>query len=158
MSILPSSSDADARIFKLRHPQRNGGTTPSPIYGESAEEDFALPEKQHLFKKQLSKHSIGAYRELCREVGVSFEAVPTTQLDAIARSKSDEENQEKLPTKLHNEDSTIESEKLHLTAELDKLSGQVTEASDERDRAEKATSQLKSALQATEKDKQFFQQ
>ena len=54
----------------------------------------ALPEKQHLFKKQLSKHSIGAYRKLCREVGVSFEAVPTTQPDAIARSKSDEESPE----------------------------------------------------------------
>lgn len=34
-----------------------------------------LPEKNHLFRKQLSKHSIGAYRELCRGVGVSFEAV-----------------------------------------------------------------------------------
>ncbi len=34
-----------------------------------------LPEKEHLFKKHLSKHSIGAYRELCRGVGVSFDAV-----------------------------------------------------------------------------------
>ena len=34
-----------------------------------------LSEKEHLFKKHLSKHSIGAYRELCRGVGVSFEAV-----------------------------------------------------------------------------------
>ncbi len=34
-----------------------------------------LPEKEHLFKKYLSKHSIGAYRELYRGVGVSFEAV-----------------------------------------------------------------------------------
>ena len=32
-----------------------------------------LPEKEHLFKK--SKHSIGAYMELWREVGVSFEAL-----------------------------------------------------------------------------------
>ena len=31
--------------------------------------------KEHLFKKQLSKHSIGAYMELCRGVGVSFQAV-----------------------------------------------------------------------------------
>ena len=36
----------------------------------------ALPEKTHLFAKQLSKHSVGAYMELCRDVGVSFEAVP----------------------------------------------------------------------------------
>ena len=36
----------------------------------------ALPEREHLFTKQLSKHSIGAYMELCRELGKSFEAVP----------------------------------------------------------------------------------
>jgi hypothetical protein len=34
-----------------------------------------LPTRGHLFKKSLSKHSIGAYVELCREVGISFEAV-----------------------------------------------------------------------------------
>ena len=34
-----------------------------------------LPERQHLFTKQLSKHSIGAYMELYREVGKSFETV-----------------------------------------------------------------------------------
>ena len=32
----------------------------------------ALPKTQHLFEKHISKHSIGAYRELCREVGKSF--------------------------------------------------------------------------------------
>jgi hypothetical protein len=32
--------------------------------------------KKELFGKQLSKHSIGAYTELCRGVGVSFEAAP----------------------------------------------------------------------------------
>ena len=52
----------------------------------------------------------------------------------------------------------LESEKLQLAAELDKLSGQVTEANGLRDKAEEATSQLKSTLQATEKDKQFLQQ
>ena len=35
----------------------------------------SLPTRTHLFEKNLSKHSIGAYMELCREVGVSFEAV-----------------------------------------------------------------------------------
>ena len=38
-----------------------------------------LPEKQYLFSKQLSKHSIGAYMELCRGVGVSFEALPDSE-------------------------------------------------------------------------------
>ena len=43
-----------------------------------------LPEKEHLFKKHLSKHSIGAYRELCRGVGVSFEAVLAPELSNAA--------------------------------------------------------------------------
>jgi len=34
-----------------------------------------LPERQHLFLKQLSKHNIGAYREICRELGTSIEVV-----------------------------------------------------------------------------------
>lgn len=50
-----------------------------------------LPEKNHLFKKQLSKHSIGAYRELCRGVGVSFEAVAVEKPRPRASSESDEE-------------------------------------------------------------------
>lgn len=49
-----------------------------------------LPEKEHLFKKQLSKHSVGAYRTLCREVGVSFEAVRTERSDIDARNELDE--------------------------------------------------------------------
>ncbi|KAJ3577118.1 hypothetical protein NPX13_g3450 [Xylaria arbuscula] len=34
-----------------------------------------LPEMQHLFSKNLSDHSIGAYKDLCDNVGVAFEAV-----------------------------------------------------------------------------------
>jgi hypothetical protein len=38
-----------------------------------------LPEKKELlskiFEKNLSDHSIGAYKELCQGVGVTFEAV-----------------------------------------------------------------------------------
>ncbi|KAI1463201.1 uncharacterized protein F4812DRAFT_447445 [Daldinia caldariorum] len=37
-----------------------------------------LPEKQHLFSKNLSDHSVGAYRDLCEGVGVTFEAVRAT--------------------------------------------------------------------------------
>ena len=50
-----------------------------------------LPEKQYLFKKHLSKHSIGAYRELCREVGVSFEAVLAPESSNAAEGKLLEE-------------------------------------------------------------------
>jgi hypothetical protein len=41
----------------------------------------AMPEKKHLFTKQLNKYSIGAYMELCRGVGVSFEAVTQLKSD-----------------------------------------------------------------------------
>ena len=48
-----------------------------------------LPERKHLFKKQLSKHSIGAYMELCREVGKSFEAVVPA---SVNKESTDEES------------------------------------------------------------------
>ena len=52
-----------------------------------------LPEKQHLFKKQLSKHSIGAYRELYRAVGVSFEAILAPESNIAAQRKPPEKTQ-----------------------------------------------------------------
>ena len=41
-----------------------------------------LPEKKHLFTKQLSKLSVGVYMELSREVGKSFEAVASSAADS----------------------------------------------------------------------------
>jgi len=35
-----------------------------------------FPERKHLFCKQLSKHNIGAYREICQALGSSIEVVP----------------------------------------------------------------------------------
>jgi len=46
-----------------------------------------LPEKQYLFTKHLSKHSIGAYKELCQGVGVSFEAVLASESSNIVEGK-----------------------------------------------------------------------
>ena len=48
-----------------------------------------LPERKHLFTKQLSKHSVGAYVELCREVGKSFEAVIPAR---VTKESIDEES------------------------------------------------------------------
>lgn len=36
-----------------------------------------LTEVEHLFSRNISKHSIGAYRELCAGLGKKFEAVPS---------------------------------------------------------------------------------
>ncbi|EXJ73551.1 uncharacterized protein A1O5_03312 [Cladophialophora psammophila CBS 110553] len=48
------------------------------------------PEREHLFMKQLSKHSIGAYMELCREINISIEAVawiePTIEESKLSTS------------------------------------------------------------------------
>ncbi len=46
-----------------------------------------LPEKQYLFQKHLSKHSVGAYRETCREVGISFKAAQKPQPSKAAEGK-----------------------------------------------------------------------
>ena len=35
-----------------------------------------LPEKEYLFSKNMSDHSTGTYKELCRGIGVLFEAIP----------------------------------------------------------------------------------
>lgn len=48
-----------------------------------------LPGKEHLFAKQMSKHSIGLYMELFREVGHSFEAVIATSKVTIEDQGND---------------------------------------------------------------------
>ncbi len=55
-----------------------------------------LSEKGYLFTKHRSKHSIGAYRELCREVGVSFEAVSAAEAseDKMAQMESKDKSDE----------------------------------------------------------------
>lgn len=37
-----------------------------------------MPEKRHLFSKNISDHSIGAYKELCEGISIAFEAVPAS--------------------------------------------------------------------------------
>ena len=54
----------------------------------------ALPEKDHLFKKQLNKHSISTYKALYRKVGILFEAVPIIRPNPDASSKPDKESRE----------------------------------------------------------------
>ena len=51
-----------------------------------------LPARTHLFEKNLSNHSIGAYMELYREVGVSIEAVAREVLKIIHYPKQDKAN------------------------------------------------------------------
>ena len=46
-----------------------------------------LPEKKYLFSKNISDHSISAYKELCGEIGVLFEAVPVAAIQARTGSE-----------------------------------------------------------------------
>lgn len=59
---------------------------PSHVRLQTSREDAyawqVLPEKQYLSEKNLSNHSIRAYKELCDSVGVSFEAVLKTKAPA----------------------------------------------------------------------------
>lgn len=51
-----------------------------------------MPERAHLFRKHLSKHNLGAYRELCREVGRSFEATSLRNGIEAAASEPDDKS------------------------------------------------------------------
>ncbi|KEF50869.1 uncharacterized protein A1O9_13081 [Exophiala aquamarina CBS 119918] len=61
----------DPHRIRLRTDPRHDGYTWAPVSGH--EHRF----QDGLFAKQLSKHSVGAYMTLCREVGRYFEAVST---------------------------------------------------------------------------------
>lgn len=106
-----------------------------------------LPEKEHLFKKHLSKHSIGAYRELCRGVGVSFEAVLAPESSNTAEQKllkgrggarvggQDISSPEISFTTVIEQ---LKREKFKMAAELSKLHDQAAKATDLKHLAEEA--------------------
>ncbi|KAN0069235.1 hypothetical protein V8E54_012864, partial [Elaphomyces granulatus] len=100
----------------------------------------AIPEKKYLFTKQLSKLSIGAYMELCREVGKSFEAVEHPDA-TIGASEGD--------VQLIALAGTASSEINHLREENTKLGEEVSRRQEEaaaeasvRQRLEKKLDQL----------------
>ncbi|KAI9770977.1 MAG: hypothetical protein M1840_002681 [Geoglossum simile] len=95
------------------------------------------PEKQYLFGKHLSKHSIGAYMELCRDIGVSFEAVAA----GISTQCTTQVRQEQL-----------EAENARLTSELKRWQDKAVKESELKGHAEDEVNQLQSALQAAQTD------
>jgi len=92
-----------------------------------------LPGKEHLFQKQMSKHSIGAYMELFREVGKSFEAVPST----VDKTKTNQgiETKDTFSGKIEQ----LEKEKSLMTEELGRWKLRA-------DHAEKDLDELKSTV------------
>lgn len=126
-----------------------------------------LPEKEHLFKKHLSKHSIGAYIELCRGVGVSFKAVLAPESSNTAEQKllegrggarvggPDISSPEISFTAVIGQ---LKRDKLKMAAELSKLHDQAAKATDLKHLAEEEAAQSKLVIQAAEADKQILQQ
>src|SRR5439155_25578914 len=87
-----------------------------------------LPEKKHLFKKHLSKHSIGAYMELWREVGISFEAVLAAESMDSSQRKLEESADAKLSFTARIED--LQTENAELSNQLDQWRNQAVKESE----------------------------
>lgn len=96
-----------------------------------------LAGKEHLFGKQLSKHSIGAYMELFREVGSSFEAVVRS-----GEATRQDRNSDSGPT-FSSKITDLEKDKLSLLQDLCESESRV-------ERAEKEIDRLKCAIHALE--------
>jgi DNA repair exonuclease SbcCD ATPase subunit len=113
----------------------------------------ALPGKEHLFKKQLSKHSIGAYMELWREVGVSFEAVLATK---STQRNPQESTEAKLSFTMTIED--LQGDNAKLANGLSQWKNQVAKESKLKELAEEEVNRLKIRIQAIEMHNQQLQQ
>ena len=134
----------------------------------------ALPEKQHLVRKHLSKHSIDTYRELYRGVGILLKASLVNESSKVAEGRLLEENPGATlyafyiswpPTNNIQNASSIditfttvieklETEKRKLTAELQELQVQAAKAIKSKELAEDEATRLISLIQAADVEKQ----
>src|SRR6516162_538187 len=102
-----------------------------------------LPGKEHLFKKHLSKHSIGAYMELCREVGVSFEAVPASKPNKCSQVEA-QQSQESLEVKV-----SFTARIDELEADNAKLSNELNQWRDQAAYAKEEVNRLRMTMETT---------
>lgn len=120
----------------------------------------ALPGKEHLFSKNISDHSIGAYRELCDGIGVSFEALPATttrkcsanrlQGEILSIKLCDPGSQVSFSEKIQE----LQTENARLTQELSQWRDRATTASEFKQRAQEEVNQLTSANQRLQQEAQ----
>ncbi len=126
----------------------------------------ALPEKSHLFKKQLSKHTISAYRELCREVGMSFEAALAPESSSSTGRVPNKGRQSTLSMHSLREPETsftavierLNSDMHTMAAGINKSKEEVIKAIELKEMAEEETNRLRLVIQAAEIDKRRLQQ
>ncbi|KFZ14909.1 hypothetical protein V502_05856 [Pseudogymnoascus sp. VKM F-4520 (FW-2644)] len=102
-----------------------------------------LPAASHLFQKNLSNHSIGAYMELYREFGSSFEAVAKEHifLTRLAANFTDKITQ-------------LEAENLRLVIELNKCKNTAAIESTKKQEAEEVAKQVKTMLHTVDLENQ----
>ncbi|PVH67456.1 hypothetical protein DL98DRAFT_507700 [Cadophora sp. DSE1049] len=100
-----------------------------------------LPHKKHLFSKNISDHSIGAYKELCEGIDSAFEAVPvatTTQTRSAEHPP-----QASFSAKI----DELREENENLERELKQWKDQATAESKLRQESEQERNQLRDANQ-----------
>ncbi|KFY18218.1 hypothetical protein V492_00038 [Pseudogymnoascus sp. VKM F-4246] len=102
-----------------------------------------LPAASHLFQKNLSSHSIGAYMELYREIGSSFEAVAKEHmfLTRPAANFTDKITQ-------------LEAENLSLVIELNKCKNTAEIELTKKKEAEEVAKQAKTMLHTVDLENQ----
>ncbi|KFY83261.1 hypothetical protein V500_10116, partial [Pseudogymnoascus sp. VKM F-4518 (FW-2643)] len=102
-----------------------------------------LPAASHLFQKNLSNHSIGAYMELFREIGSSFEAVAKEHmlLTRPAANFTDKITQ-------------LEAENLRLVIELNKCKNTAAIELTKKQEAEEVAKQAKTMLYTVDLENQ----
>ncbi|KAH8650256.1 hypothetical protein BGZ60DRAFT_569573 [Tricladium varicosporioides] len=109
-----------------------------------------LPQKKHLFSKNISDHSIGAYKELCEGIDSAFEAVPVT---TKPRARSAEYMQQTLMSTESPQASfsakidELREENESLERELKQWKDQATAESKLRQESEQERNQLRDANQ-----------
>jgi chromosome segregation ATPase len=113
-----------------------------------------LPEREHLFTKQLSKQSIGAYMELCREVGKSFEAeaLPTFDLEQGESVSPDARQTATVDDNFSSIISQLKDENARIKEELEHRTQEAQLEADTRRRWEQRSQNLEADLQNTRDD------
>ncbi|KAI4167267.1 MAG: hypothetical protein LQ343_007364 [Gyalolechia ehrenbergii] len=118
-----------------------------------------LPEKRHLFTKHLSKHSTGAYRELSRGVGISFEAVtPAKAASSEVPQQYRDEGNSTSEVSFTEVIARLEIDKGNLEAELRSARDRESEAVKDKQQIEATVARLILESQGVEEEKQSLYQ
>ena len=115
----------------------------------------ALPEKRHLFSKNISDHSIGAYKELCEGIENIFEVIPAIaagclQGDVALDNLQNFGQKSSFTAKIDD----LQGENARLLQELCQWRDQASAESQSRQCAEEEVNQLATANQRLQEEAQ----